>query len=77
MKKLYFLKDPPDLTGGSVKSGVRESEMWTLAEQRRWGANAFAAMRDRELKLEQLDRARLDVHAAARVESGPGPLLYL
>ena len=35
MKKLYFLKDPPDLTGGSVKSGVRESKMCALAVRTR------------------------------------------
>ena len=40
---------------------------------RRWGAKAFEAKRDRELHLEQLERAQRDVNAAARVESGSGP----
>jgi len=41
--------------------------------QRRWGANAYAAKRDRELQQEQVERARRDANAAARVESSSGP----
>ena len=40
---------------------------------RRWGARAYAAKRDVDLKEEQAARAALDIHAAARVESCSGP----
>lgn len=43
------------------------------ADQKRWGAKAFAAWHEQEMEREQIERARSNVHAAARVESGSGP----
>jgi hypothetical protein len=61
--------EPPCWTVVSASQGDEDDKK----EQRRWGANAFDAKRDRELKLEQIERARQDLNAAARVESGSGP----
>ena len=43
------------------------------AAPRRWGAKAYAEWRDAALRREQLDRARDDPCAAARVASASGP----